>query len=566
MQTHGHKPALRFPILQGVLPIKRGQVPSEILAGLTLGAIAIPEVMGYTKIAGTPVITGLYTILIPTVLFAFFGSSRHLVVGADSATAAILAAGLVGIAASGSDEYVGLAGMLALMAAGFLVLARLFRLGFMADFLSRTVMIGFLTGVGFQVAAGQLAGMMGVKSAGHRLAQKIWDVVQQINHINYYALTTALIVLVVIVGLKRISKKIPGALIAVITAIIVSWAMDLKTHMEVIGEVPGGLPRIGLPQVAWNWQLVQELVPIAFAMFVVILTQSAATSRAYAARYNEAFSENVDLVGLALANLGAGLSGTFVVNGSPTKTQIVDSAGGRTQLSLLVTAAMVLTVLLVLTAPLAYLPEAVLSAIVFLIGVDLVDLRGIKKVFVQRQAEFWVAIITALTVAFIGVEQGILLAMVLSLIVHTRHGYRPKNALLVFKESGEWEPHPVETGAQALPSLLIYRFTHSMYYANSQQLSDEITSLIDGAAPPIRWFCIEASAVDDVDYTAAEVLRSIFASAKARQVRFVIAGLRSDVAAKSRHGLADLIGRDDVYNTANDVVKDYQRQTEQTTN
>ena len=372
--------------------------------------------------------------------------------------------------------------------------------------------------------------------------------------------------LVVIVGLKRISKKIPGALIALITAIVVSWAMDLKTHMEVIGEVPGGLPRIGLPQVVWNWQLVQELVPIAFAMFVVILTQSAATSRAYAARYNEPFSENVDLVGLALANLGAGLSGTFVVNGSPTKTQIVDSAGGRTQLSLLVTAAMVLAVLLVLTAPLAYLPEAVLSAIVFLIGVDLVDLRGMKNVFVQRQAEFWVALITAVTVAFIGVEQGILLAMVLSLIVHTRHGYRPKNALLVLKESGQWEPHPVATRAQALPGLLIYRFTHSMYYANSQQLSDEVTSLIDGAVTPIRWFCIEASAVDDVDFTAAEVLRSIFASSKAKHVHFVVAGVRSDVAAKSQNGLADLIGRNAVYNTANDVVKDYQRQTEQTTN
>src|SRR5262249_18357845 len=152
-------------------------------------------------------------------------------------------------------------------------------------------------------------------------------------------------------------------------------------------NVPGGLPRIGLPQVVWSWQLIEQLVPIAFAMFVVILTQSAATSRAYAARYNDPFSENVDLVGLALANIGAGLSGTFVVNGSPTKTQIVDSAGGRTQLSLLVTAAMVLLVLVFATAPLAFLPEAVLSAIVFLIGIDLIDFKGMRKVFAQRQSE-----------------------------------------------------------------------------------------------------------------------------------------------------------------------------------
>jgi MFS superfamily sulfate permease-like transporter len=253
------------------------------------------------------------------------------------------------------------------------------------------------------------------------------------------------------------------------------------------------------------------------------------------------------------------------VNGSPTKTQIVDSAGGRTQLSLLVTAAMVLLVLLFVTAPLAYLPEAVLSAIVFRIGIDLIDLEGMRRVFVQRQPEFWIALVTAVTVAFIGVEQGILLAMVLSLVEHTRHGYRPKNALLVVKESGDWESHPVATRTQALPGLVVYRFTHSMYYANSQQLCDEITFLIERAETPPRWFCIEASAVDDVDFTAADVLRSIFASPKAKQVRFVISGVRGDVAARSHFGLADLIGLDAFYDSTIDVVNDYRRQTNATT-
>src|SRR5262247_4102823 len=168
MHTEDHTSAgLRFPILQGVLPVKATQLPAEVLAGLTLAALAIPEVMGYTKIAATPVITGLYTMLLPMALFALFGSSRHLVVGADSATAAILAAGLVGLAATGSEAYVALAGVLACMAAGFLLVARLLGLGFMADFLSRTVLIGFLTGVGIQVALGEVAGMFGLKSGGH---------------------------------------------------------------------------------------------------------------------------------------------------------------------------------------------------------------------------------------------------------------------------------------------------------------------------------------------------------------------------------------------------------------
>ncbi len=551
----------RSPMFQGLLPIKGSQIPVEIMAGMTLAALAIPEVMGYTKISGTPVITGLYTILIPMALFAIFGSSRHLVVGADSATAAILAAGLVGVAATGSDEYVALAAVLAFMAAGFLILARIIGLGFLADFLSRTVLVGFLTGVGMQVALGEISGMLGLKGGGHGTLQKIWNDLQQIEQVNVYALAVALSVLVVIVGSKKVSKKIPGALIAVIGAIIAGWALGLKAHVHVLGAVPSGLPHLGLPEVKWSWELIDELVPTAFAMFVVILAQSAATSRAYAARYNERFSENTDLVGLALANIGAGLSGTFVVNGSPTKTQMVDSAGGRTQLSLLVTTVIVLLVLLFLTAPLAYMPEAVLSAVVFLIGVDLIDLEGMRSIFAQRRSEFWVALITALMVVFVGVEQGIILAAVLSLIDHTRRGYRPKNVVLVPAESGIWHAQPVEASAQALPGLLIYRFTHSMYYANSQQLSDEILHLVNIAEPPLHWFCLDASAVDDVDYTAAEAVRSIYKILKDKGIRLVVAQVLDDVKAESRHEIRRLFGEESFYDTLEDVVKDYRMQT-----
>jgi len=559
--TNTKSEGFRLPILQGVLPIKGSQVPAELIAGLTLAALAIPEVMGYTKIAGTPVIFGLYTILIPAALFALFGSSRHLVVGADSATAAILAAGLVGLAATGSDEYVALCAVLAFMAAGFLILARIIGLGFLADFLSRTVLVGFLTGVGIQVALGEVSGMLGLKGGGHGTLQKIWNDIQQIEQINFYALAVALSVLVVIVGSKKVSKKIPGPLIAVIGAIVLSWALGLKEHVHVLGSVPSGLPHIGLPEVKWSWDLIGKLVPTAFAMFVVILAQSAATSRAYAARYNERFSEDTDLVGLGLANIGAGLSGTFVVNGSPTKTQMVDSAGGRSQLSLIVTSVIVLLVLLFLTGPLAYMPDAVLSAVVFLIGVDLVDVKGMRSIFAQRRSEFWVALITTLMVVFVGVEQGIILAIVLSLIDHTRRGYRPKNVVLVPSESGVLRAQPVTTQAQAVPGLLIYRFTHSMYYANSEQLSEEISALVNNAEPPIRWFCLDASAVDDVDYSAAETLRSIFGVMKEKGVRLVVAQVLDDVREESRYKLRQLYGEDAFYDTLDDVVKDYRKQT-----
>ena len=550
---------LRLPLFEGLLPIKGSQVPAEIVAGVTLAALAIPEVMGYTKISGTPVITGLYTILIPMALYAIFGSSRHLVVGADSATAAILAAGLVGMASVGSGEYVALAGVLAILVAVFLFLARIARLGFLADFLSSTVLVGFLTGVGIQVAFGQVGGMLGLDAHGHGTIGKILADLQHIGETNFYALGIAVAVLVLIVGLKRVSRNIPGALIAVIGALIVSWALDLESHgVHVLGTIPSGLPTLALPHIDWSWDLVQRLIPIAFAMFVVILAQSAATSRAFASRYNERFSENTDLVGLGVANIGAGLSGTFVVAGSPTKTQMVDGAGGRTQLTHLSCALIVVLVLLFLTEPLSYMPEAVLAAIVFLIGLDLIDLEGMKNIYVQARSEFWVALITATVVVLVGVEQGIILAMVLSLLDHVRRGYRPKNSVILAREADGWRNAPVSSPAQFEPGLLVYRFSHSMYYANAAQFSEQVLELVNGADPRLEWFCVDAAAIDDVDYSAAAKLRSTYSILEEKGVRLVFVMVSDDVRAEfDRFGVTDLVGKDAFYATGDRLLNAY---------
>ena len=405
MATPNAKPGrVRFPVFQGILPLDRAQVPADLLAGMTLAALAIPEVLGYAKIAGTPVITGLYTLLIPMTLYALFGSSRHLVVGADSATAAILAASLAPLAAPRSAAWLAWAGLLALMAAGCLLLARLVRLGFLADFLSRTVLVGFLSGVGLQVAVGELAGMLGLPGGGHGPVSKLLTTLQQLAQTHLPTLAVSAAVLVVMAGSRKISKTIPGALLAVGGAIGASWALHLDAYgVPLLGPIPRGLPRLGLPAVSLDWAALQTLLPTALVLAVVILAQSAATARAYAARYTEPFRENLDLVGLALANLGAGLSGSFVVNGSPTKTQMVESAGGHSQLAQLTTSLSVLLVLLYLTGPLAYLPQAVLSAVVFRIGLELVDVRGMRRIYTERPWEFWVALITAAVVVLAGV-------------------------------------------------------------------------------------------------------------------------------------------------------------------
>jgi sulfate permease, SulP family len=550
----------RPPILQGVLPVDRSRLPAEIVAGVTLAALGIPEVMGYAKIAGMPVVTGLYTLVLPVAIFAILGSSRHLVVGADSATAALLAAGLAGISKAGSAEYVSLAGILALFAAGFLLLARLVRLGFLADFLSRSVLIGFLTGVGIQVAMGQVAGMLGVpggRSGG--TVEKFLDTLGQIPDASLATVAVSASVLGVILVLKAVTPKIPGALIAVIGAIVASWALDLSTHgVSVLGTVPGGLPSFGVPQMGWDeWS---TLLPTAASIFIVILAQSAATSRAYAARYDESFDENVDLVGLSLANVGAGLTGTFVVNGSPTKTQMVDSAGGRSQLAQLATSVIIIIVLLFLTEPLQYMPNAVLASIVFLIGVELVDLGGMHRILRWRPDEFVVAVITAAVVVIVGVKEGILLAMVLSLLDHVRKGYHPRDTILVPGPAGRTRARPVAWGQpQDLePGLVVYRFAASLYYANANRFAEEIRSILSRDAGPPRWLCLDASGIGDVDYSAGQMLISLHGQTQERATRIVLADVDASVRDElDRFGITALVGEDAYFDSVMLAVEAY---------
>lgn len=543
----------RFHVMQGVLPIDPSRVSIEVVAGVTLAALAIPEVMGYTAISGTPVVTGLYTILLPIAVFALLGSSRHLVVGADSATAAILAAGLVVLATPQSPSYVALAAAAALMTAGWLILARIIGLAFLADFLSRSVLVGFLTGVGIQVAAGQIAGMLGVPGGGSGTIDKALTALSQLPQANLPTLIVSASVLVVIVGLRLVARQIPGALIAVVGSIVASYVFDLAAiGVKPLGPVPGGLPTIGLPDVALS--SLPPLLPTTFAMFVVILAQSAATSRAYAARYEERHDENTDLVGLSLANVAAGITGTFVVNGSPTKTQMVDSAGGRSQVAQLTTGVIVIAVLLFLTGPLAYMPNAVLASVVFIIGLKLVDIRGMLDIYRLRFGEFIVALITAATVVVIGVEQGIIVAMALSVIEHISHSYRPFDNLLAWDKDGSRAFQPLATNSQAEPGLAIYAFGASLYYANSARFTEELMALVEDADPPLRWLAISCSAIGDVDYSGADAISKLVDELSGKGITLSLC----DVSPQLRklldaYELTNKIGADRIFDTAKDL-------------
>ena len=547
-------PPRAWPVLEGLLPIERSRVPAEALAGLTLAALGIPEVLGYAKIAGMPLVTGLYTLLLPMAVYAVLGSSRHLVVAADSATAVILAAALTGLAAMGSERYVQLAGLAALLTGGLLFLARLARLSFLANFLSRTVLVGFLTGVGIQVAAGQLPDMLGVTAAGHQTLPKLANTVRVLPHVHWGDVAISIAVIVVVVVARRINRRVPGLLIAVIIAIIVSYASDLASHgVAVIGSVPRGLPSLGLP--ALGWHDVAALLGAALSMFVVILAQSAATSRAYAGKYEEPFSEATDLVGLGGANVAAAFSGTFVVNGSPTKAQIVDSAGGRSQLAPLTASAVVLIVLVLLTGPLAYLPDAALAAVVFVIAVELVDVKGMRNILASRKHEFAVALVTAVAVVVLGVEYGIALAIIASMVDHLRHSYNPLNSVLVKSPEGHWHAIPAEPGARTEEGLVIYRFGTSLYYANANRLIEDVTALIT-LGGTLRWMVIDFAAIGDVDYTASAVLLKVVEHVHQHQVHLALSSVLGPVRHQlDRYGISEALGQAAYFETPGEALK-----------
>jgi MFS superfamily sulfate permease-like transporter len=243
--------------------------------------------------------------------------------------------------------------------------------------------------------------------------------------------------------------------------------------------------------------------------------------------------------------LAAGLSGTFVVNGSPTKTEIVDAAGGRSQFAHLTTVVVVLMVILFLTQPISYLPNAVLAVIVLSIGMKLIDLEGLRAILNTHRDEFYLAIITAGTVVAIGVREGIILAIILSLILHVRHSYRPNSAIIIPNDNRYWQPIPVRYGTVSAPGLIIYRFSRDLFYANASFFATEVQNLVKKAASPVQWFILEARAITQIDYSAAQTLRDVVRALAARQVTLIVTGLSPEVKAQfDRDGLTDLIGAD----------------------
>ena len=547
-------------LFQGLRPLQRAAALRDALAGAVMAAMDIPQVLGYSKIAGMPVVTGLYSLFLPLIAFAAFGSSRYMVVAADSATAAIFSSGVSGKATPFEARYVVLAGIVALLTAVILLLARLLRLAFIADFLSRTVLVGFLTGVGLQVGISVLSEMLGVAVDSRRPVVQLWEVLRGLPHASLPTVALSASVLAFVLLLRRFAPKVPGALVAVVAAIAASEVWNFAGHgIATIGPVVGGLPHLALMGLLsireMSRQDAELLLTVSASCAVMILTQSAATARIYAAKHYETVDENLDLYGLSAANVAAALSGGFVVNGSPTQTAMMEDAGGRSQLAQVTTAVVVGVVLLFLTEPLQHLPTCVLGAMVFLVALRLIDFGELKNILAESPQEYALAVMTAVVVVLVGVEEGIVLAMVVSLMRVVRHDYHPHSGVLVANPDGSWNLVPAAPDVETQPGLVLYRFGAELFYANAGRFLEEVTQVVQPIPSVVKWVVVDAEAMTHLDYTAARILVRLKKNLDQAGVELAFARVPWDLKSDfNRHHVTEAIGPGRFFNRLHDAI------------
>ena len=392
------------------------------------------------------------------------------------------------------------------------------------------MLVGFLTGVGFQVGIAVLGQMLRIPVESHRTVVQLAEVVRGLSQVHWPSLGLSALVVAGVFGLRRFAPKVPGGLIAVLGSVAASALWNFEAHgIRLIDPVASGLPHFTLPDLAWKDA--EVLIPVAFSCFIMIVTQSAATARIYALRNRQRLDENADLTGLAAANGLAAFSGTFVVNGSLTQTGVVEGAGSSGQFAQICMSAMVGAVLLFFTRPLQYLPRCVLGAIVFIVAIRLLKFKELRDIRRESPGEFWLAAVTAVVVVVVGVEQGIVLAMVMSLLRIVQHSYHPHTAVLVEGPGGLFQLTAPVPGTVSEPGLVIYRFGAPLFYANAGRFADEIRGL---AVSTVRWVLVDAGAITKVDYSAARTIRELLTELADRHVGLAVAHVEPELQADLR--------------------------------
>lgn len=527
----------------------------DLVAGLTLVAIAVPEQMATARLANMPPTTGLYAFVAGSVAFALIGRNRQLSVGADSTIAPILAIGVGALAAAGSSRYAPLISLLALMVGVLIVAVGLARLGWITELLSVPVITGILAGIAVEIFVHQLPALLGVAGGGTTTAGRLGNVIDQIGRANGWTVAIGLGVLGAIAVAERVDRRLPGALAGLVVSIVVVAALGLRSHgVAVLGSIHGGLPSFGVP--SGSWAEVRRLVVPAVTVAFVCIAQTAATVRASSAGAPAAGDFDRDLVGLGVGSVVAGISGSFAVDASPPRSAVVQAAGGRSQLTSLVAAAVVVGVALFATGLLRDLPQATLGAILVFVATRLLRVGDLRAILRFDRVEFGLAVVTLVAVAFIGIEQGVAIAIVISLADRTRRAVRPRDVVLGrVPGTDHWVPSDIGRSTEQVPGVVVYLLYAPLWYGNADYVRLRIRDLVDSATDPVHGLVIDANGVSDIDFTGARALLEMLTEMERRNVIVAVARASHLVHRDLKHsGLLQVIGDGRVFTSVEDAI------------
>jgi SulP family sulfate permease len=532
---------------------RRSWVPVDVLAALTLLVIAVPEQLATSRLAGMPPITGFYAFVAGSVMFALLGSNRQMSVGADSTIAPLFAVGVAHLAAAGSSRYVDLVGILAVAVGVIVALVWLLRLGWLAEFLSAPIITGFLAGVAVIIVVHQLPDLFGIAGASGSTVHRIVFTARHLDHANGWALVIGASVLAIVVAAERIDRRLPGALVGLVASTILVATLGLHGDgVAVLGKLAHGPPRFGLHGLSWS--TLRSVAPIAGVVALVVVTQSAATTRAFAEEGGYEVDVGRDFLGVGAGSIAAGLVGAFPVNGSPPRTAAVAAASGRTQAAGLGAAAAI--VLLVPAAGvLKDVPLATLAGVLLFVAARIFHGRDLLAIARFDPFEFGLAVITLLAVAFVGVEQGIAVAVGLAILDRTRLSARPQlHVLGRIPQTTSWAPLGAEQAAQ-VPGVLVVLFATPLWYANAVSFRAQLQAALTRAIGPPRVLVLDAIGMSDLDYTGSRALREALDELDRRQIAFAIARAGEHVRTSlTRSGLLQRIGEDRLFPSVDEAV------------
>jgi sulfate permease, SulP family len=555
----------------GLRDIKAADLPREITAGITLAALMIPLNIGYAQVAGLPPVVGLYAAIIPLALFALLTSSRHVVTSPDASMAALVGATLLGFASPGDPMILQYGLALGLMCGVLFFIFWFFRLAFLANFLSKAVLAGFISGLGIEVFTHQVRKVIAaphqstgspIEALAHQAHEaastalpfkgflvELITLVESLPHANLYSLAIGVGAFVIVRVLKRYMPKIPGALVALVllTTIVSVFGLDEK-GVGVLGNIPSGLPSFTLPSIPAADYL--KLLPGAFAIVAILMCEGLLLVRSYSNKYNYKADGNQVFFAFGVANMAAGFSGSLMTGNSPSRSAAMIESGSGSQLPSLVAAVTIAVVMLFFTDTLAYLPNAALAGIVANAVLSLIEVKELKHLWNMRRSEFWIATICMVSVLALGPLQAVIIAFLLSTIDVVRRASKPGTWILQEAADGSHFT-AVETSADHdTKDLILYRFGAPLYFANSGLFLEEIEKLITQSPHPISWFVLDAEAMTDMDTTGAESFHEVVKLLASRGITFAISRPNHPLSRLLTHyGLEQQIGQDRIYPT-----------------